>query len=392
MRPICLLLALSMASLPMASPLFSRAMDIPKDVAQKNKPVTIKVLLQEKEPSLFLEVKGPYKLFCPHTDVLLGSSSSAKRAKMSVDSRGLCWGSILPGSRALRIVPDNNQTTIFVNGIQYKGCVEIYDLGGSLRVINEVGVEDYLKSCLATSFFDIEESEVLSALAIVLRTQTYYQIEQSPNASWHTTQADSGYQGFAVTYQNLPLEEAITKTRHAVLTYQNHTFPTCFTENSAGVTASFASIFKKNIPTPKGVKIQGMEGERLKSAWSFQLAKDQLAKIAKLAQVSSASTFAEKVSGKVYAIKIENDSETKTLDFFALQEAVGKGKLKSNDFSIEVLDNAIRFKGYGQGNGVGLCLHSADLMAKQGFDAKAILAKFYEEASLEKMDKLPSFE
>jgi stage II sporulation protein D len=378
-----------MAALPMASPLFARAMDIPTDVSQKNKPVTIKVLLEEKEPSLLLEVKGPYKLFCPHTDVLLSSSSSSKRAKISTDTRGLLWGSLLPGNHALRIVPENNQTTIFVNGIQYKGCVEIYDLGGSLRAINEVGVEDYLKSCLATSFLDIEEPEVLSALAIVLRTQTYYQIEQSPNASWHATASDSGYGGFAITWQNLPLEEAITKTRHAVLTYQNHPFPTCFTENSGGITASFASIFKKNIATPKGVKIQGMEGERLKSAWSFQLAKDQLAKIAKLANVSSMSTFAEKTSGKVYAVKIDNGPEVKTIDFFALQEAVGKSKLKSNDFSVEVLDNAIRFKGYGQGNGVGLCLHTADLMAKQGLDAKAILSKFFEEASLEKMDKLP---
>ncbi|MBS0628342.1 MAG: hypothetical protein JSS09_09035 [Verrucomicrobia bacterium] len=102
------------------------------------------------------------------------------------------------------------------------------------------------------------------------------------------------------------------------------------------------------------------------------------------------SAFSEKGSGKVYAVKINDGNDVKTLDFFDLQEALGKTKLKSNDFTIEVLDNVVRFKGYGQGNGVGLCLHSATLMAKQGLDAKTILSKFFEEASLEKMERLPS--
>ncbi len=390
MKPIPLLLALSLATLSIETPIFSRAMEIPMDPTQKNKPVTIKVLLQEKEPSLLLEVKGPYKIFCPHTDILLSSSSSAKRAFITPSSNGLSWGETLPGNQALRIVPSDNKTSIFVNGIQYKGCLEVYDLGGSLRAIIESDVENYLKSCLATSFFDVEEPEVLNALTIVLRTQTYHQIQKDPLAAWHTTAVDSGYRGFAITFQNVAIEKAINSTRHAVLTYNAKPFATGWTENSAGVTASFSSVFKKNSPSPKGVKIAGMEAERLKSAWSFQVAKDQLATIAKLAQVSSASAFSEKGSGKVYAVKINDGSNIKTLDFFALQEALGKNKLKSNDFTIEVLDNAIRFKGYGEGNGVGLCLHSATLMAKQGLDAKTILSKFFEEASLEKMEKLPS--
>lgn len=390
MKPIPFLLSAVLAALSIQTPIFSRAMEFPVDMAQKNKPVTIKVLLHEKEPNFLLEVKGPHKIFCPHTDILISSSSSAKRASIAPSLKGLSWGDVLPGSHALRIVPSDNKTSIFVNGIQYKGCLEIYDLGGSLRAVMESDVENYLKSCLATSFFDIEEPEVLNALAIVLRTQTYNQVLKNPLAAWHVTADEVNYRGFAVTHQNMPLEKAINSTRHAVLTYNNTPFATGWTENSAGVTASFSSVFKKSAPSPKGVKIQGMEAERLKSAWSFQVAKDQLANIAKLAQVSSATAFSDKGSGKVYAVKVNDGTDVKTLDFFALQDALGKNKLKSNDFTIELLDNAVRFKGYGQGNGVGLCLHSASLMAKQGLDAKAILAKFFEEASLEKMERLPS--
>jgi len=388
MKPISLLLALTVTTLPITSPVFSKAEEIPTDVTRKNKPATIKILLREKEPNFLLEVKGPHKIFCPHTDILLANASSAKRAVIKPGSNGLSWGELFPGSKGIRIVPSDNMSSIFVNGIQYKGCVEIYDMDGSLRAINEASIEDFLKSCLATSFFDLEEPEALNALAIVLRTQAYHLATKERSAPWHVTAKDANYGGFAVTFQNMPLEKAINATGQAVLTYKNEPFPTGWTENSAGVTASFSSIFKQGTPTPRGAKIQGMESERLKSAWSFQIAKDQLAKLAKLAQVSSVSAFSEKHSGKVYAVKIDNEKEGKTVDFFELQKALGKSKLKSNDFTIEVLDNTVRFKGYGEGNGVGLCLHSAGLMAKQGLNAKEILSKFFPEANLEKMEKI----
>ncbi|MBS0627824.1 MAG: hypothetical protein JSS09_06395, partial [Verrucomicrobia bacterium] len=130
-----LLLAATLATLSIQTPVFSRAMELPMDMTQKNKPVTIKVLLHEKEPSFLLEVKGPYKVFCPHSNLLIASSSSGKRASISPAANGLYWGETLPGSQALRIVPSDNKTSIFVNGIQYKGCLEIYDLGGSLRAV-----------------------------------------------------------------------------------------------------------------------------------------------------------------------------------------------------------------------------------------------------------------
>ena len=127
-----------------------------------------------------------------------------------------------------------------------------------------------------------------------------------------------------------------------------------------------------------------MVSERLKSAWSFQMAKKELANLARLATVSDVSAFSEEESGKVYAVKVKNTEEEKTLDFVTLQNVVGKSKLKSNDFTLEVTDDMIRFKGYGEGNGVGLCLHSAAILAKKGFDARQILAELFSDTALEK--------
>jgi len=387
MKFMPLILTYTLAMMPIIHVGHAKAASIPIDVEQTNKAPTIKVLLHEKEPSFLLEVKGPYKLFCPHSNVLLASSHSPKRAKMQPNEKGLNWGELIPGNHAVRIVPSDNRTSIFVNGIQYKGCLEIYDLGGSLRAVNEVDIENYLKSCLANATFHVDEVEALHALAIVLRSQTYYQISQAFQAPWHTTKEESCYRGHALTMQNLPLEKALTATSHAILTYQSHPFALDWTENSAGVTASFAAIHRQNIPTPGGVTIQGMESERSKSAWSFQIAKSQLAKIAHLVHISAITPFAEKRSGKVYAIRLDDQGNTATIDFFTLQNAMGKTKLKSNDFSVEILEDSVRFKGYGEGSGVGLCLHSAQLMAKKGMDAKAILMKFFPDAELMKIER-----
>lgn len=315
MKNIPILLILTLA--PLAPQLFARTAQIQVDETQKNKPATIKVLLEEGAENILLEVKGGYKVFCPHTNIVISSSSSATRGKMHPQNTGIFWSDAFPGTTAMRIVPNQGQTSILVNGIQYKGCLEVYQVDGKLRVINEVGIENYLRSCLATQCFNLSEPEVLNALIIVARTHAYYQVHKFPEAPWHVTAAETGYQGYGNTLQYLPLEQAIEHTRHAILTYNAKPFAASWSENSAGKTASFAAIFKDNAPAPKGVSIDGMESERMKSCWSFQVSKQELANLVKTAKVSNISVFSEKDSGKVYAVKLAIN-KTQRLSTFSL--------------------------------------------------------------------------
>lgn len=369
-----------LAALLFYSPLLiSKAPSIPVDIAQKAKPATIKVLLNNRDIRALVEVKGPFQLFCPHSDVLVLSSSGSKRNFIEIQDGGLCWGELFPGTFSFRIVPTSSQATILINGIQYKGCIEICAFENHLQIINEVDIENYLRSCLATQVSHIKESEALNALAIVARTQAYYAI--SSNAAWHVTAEDSGYSGYGIALQNLPLEKAITDTRHAILTYNHKPIATTWNENNAGKQTA--------THTPKVTIIEGMETERMKSCWSFQVSKQELAKLIHVPQIASIALFSEKESGKVYAMKVSDDTLTKTIDFTTLQGSLGKNRLKSNDFELEVLDQTIRFKGFGVGNGIGLCLHTAELMAKKGLDAKKILHQFFEDATIEKMRSSP---
>ncbi|MCX6991002.1 MAG: SpoIID/LytB domain-containing protein [Chlamydiae bacterium] len=377
-----------------ASPAFyipaSFTAEIHTDVSQKMKPATVKVLLVENAPSIILEAKGKYQISNPANDFVIGNGSFSKRARVSHENAGMKWGELIPGMFQMRIIPMNAETTILVNGIEYRGCVEIYDNAGKFSVINEVDVESYLRSTLASAFTKEMDQEVLNALVIVARTNVYHMLSKKPvNPLYQVKAKESDYRGHGITLQNVALEGAISSTRHAILTYNDAPFAATWTENSAGKTADYASIYRKNTPSPSGVEIPLAESDRQKLGWSFSVTRDQLANIASVRKVSQISLFSEKNSGKVYAVKVSDGDNSQDVDFFTLQAALGETKLKSNDFTLDVKGDTVTFKGYGTGNGTGLCLYSASLMAKQGQDAGKILSTFFPDTKLEKLRNAP---
>ncbi len=382
---IPIVLSACLASLAPTTPVFSQVGHLPVDPIQSTKPETLKVLLCQNTEKVLLEVKGSYALYHPTTNVLLSNGVFPKRGRLAHTENGMVWGDLLPGVFQMRIVPSGSEAAIFINGKQYKGCIEIYDIEGKLRIINEVDIESYLKSTLTAESFQNFDMEALCSIAIVARTQAYHLADQARSAPWHITAEEAHYDGYGITLQNIDLEEAINRTRHAILTYKQQSFPTTWTENCAGKTASFSSVFRKNTPTPKGISLSSLESQKERFAWSFQIRKEELAELAHLPSVSTFSLYSEKNSGKIYAIRLGNGTSTQTISFFDLQKALGAHRLKSNDFSVHVHGDLVQFKGYGAGSGVGLCLHSAQIMAKQGLDAPKILSQFYPETQIEKI-------
>ena len=81
---------------------------------------------------------------------------------------------MFPGIFQIRLVPADAQSTILVDGIEYRGCVEVYDFKGKLYVVNEVDIERYLKSIMTSQFINEIDEEVMDAVAITARTNAYF--------------------------------------------------------------------------------------------------------------------------------------------------------------------------------------------------------------------------
>ena len=352
------------------------------DISQENKPITVKVLIEKLIDDALIEVKGRCYIYNPKNNELLLSTTKSKRAKMTTKDKGLYWGDLFTGIYELRIVPSEKNTRILVGGIQYKGCIEIYSIGGTLNIVNEVDGESYLKSILGPKVDVSLSNETLEALAITERTNLYFLVQKDNYASWQVEAAKVGYTGEASARQNKPIQDAVDKTRDLFLSFRNKPFLASWGMNHAGKTVSYSMIFRRSGNVPKGVEHLPSTQFREKSAWKLTVAQKDLTTLTGLRTIKEIDLFKAEKSEKVYAVRFIGEKGCKDIDFFTLQKAFGENQLPSNDFSVIFKGKKAYFKGYGRGSGVGLCIKSAETMARGKSKAEEILAFHFPETKL----------
>ena len=314
--------------------LLPSGIEIPTDISQKAKPSTIKVLVEKQKEKIFLETKGRHFIYNPLNEFLLSEETSTKKHWIAANDQGLKWGEIFPGIYQIRIVPADSQGTVLVNGIEYRGCVEIYDLKGKLFVVNEVDIERYLKSVLTNQLNAEMDEEVMDAIAITARTNAYYLASRKLESFWNVDAQEVGYQGYAITLQNLDVDRAINNTRHMVMLYKGNPFPTSWTKDSAGKTANYATIFRKSVRTPQGVEAPFAAHDRDKHAWTFSISKKDLGKALGAIKVNEFDLYQDDKSQKIYGARVKDNADILQFDFTKLQAALGAARLKSNDITI----------------------------------------------------------
>lgn len=216
---------------------------------EEPKPPTIKVLVVHDADSVQLEVQGAYNLYDPHKNSQLGTYFTGKSYPIQALSTGLKWGEGFPGVYQLEVVPDSSSTIIVINGIEYKGSVFVYDIGGAISIINQVDIEEYLRSTLASKIDQNIPEEAAAAVAIAARTNAYFQSIATSNPYWNVDAVAAKYKGINARPQG-NVKNAIKATRYMVL--------------------SQTSAYEKAItPFPINVVI---EGEEPKSGRKFLLA------------------------------------------------------------------------------------------------------------------------
>ncbi len=346
------------------------------DVSLVNKPETVRVVLGTLCPDALLEIRGRYQICDPYTHLEISSGVFSARHPLEATPEGIRWGKRLPSFFHIRFVPVDADTSLIFNGVQYRGCLEVHQESGLLHIVNEVDVESYLKASLPLKCAELKHPAVCEALAIVARTHAYAfaRTGRFVDARY--------YRGCGTALGNSALEKAIDSTRHRVLTYKGSVFEALFTQNSAGRTACFSHIFRKLGDSPSGVSIPALTKQRQGHSWSFTVRRQDLARVVNLSTLTAVDAFQDRFSGRVYALRMKEGSFFQDVDFFTFQKAVGETLLKSNDFSITAQGDKITFMGYGEGHGVGLCIHSAEILAQQGFSTSKILTTFFPETEI----------
>src|SRR5262245_40578847 len=112
----------------------------------------IKILILHDQPAANLEVIGKYTLEDPHANKHLSTRHVGKSQMMQAIPAGLKWGEEFPGIHQIQITPTGPDTVILINGIEYKGKMQVYNIGRTISVVNELPVELYLSYLLPKKY------------------------------------------------------------------------------------------------------------------------------------------------------------------------------------------------------------------------------------------------
>jgi len=187
-------------------------------------PPSVKILIVHDQPGVILEVKGKYQLYDPNTGDHISTRFIGKRKFIQPITDGLKWDEEFPDIHQLKVVPDSLMTTTLVDGIEYKGNIYVYDIGGALSIVNEVTIEDFLRSILSDQFDRPIPREALNAIVIAARTNTYYLADNPKNTFWAVEAHRFGYEGSSGIHKNNEIEKSLDETKNMVMVRDGDVF------------------------------------------------------------------------------------------------------------------------------------------------------------------------
>lgn len=178
-------------------------------------PPTILVLVVHDVKGANLQVRGRYSLYDPHENKHMSSRFAGKTRAIEAAPGGLKWGEMFPGLYQLQIDPKDSSTVYAIDDKDFGGTLYIYDIGGTISIVDQISVEDYVRSTMATYQGQNLEAEVLAALAIIARTNAYY-LNANPRTKFWTVDGQKvGFNG--IVNPNPPTDEAVRQTRFMIM-------------------------------------------------------------------------------------------------------------------------------------------------------------------------------
>lgn len=214
LRMLLLIIALLPFSQPLQGGVWDKVTGYFKGNSRPEAP-TIRVLLLHNVEKANLESRGKYSLYDPYTNSHISTRFTGKSRTIQTLSDGLKWGEAFPGLYQIKIKPDDAASSTVINGRDYSGDVYIYDIGGTISIVNQIPVEEYVRSILNEYQNQNLEPEALAALAIAARTNAYFQATNPKNTYWAVDAEKVGYHG---RIQNTPaIENAVRATRYMIM-------------------------------------------------------------------------------------------------------------------------------------------------------------------------------
>ncbi|MGI8905156.1 MAG: SpoIID/LytB domain-containing protein [Candidatus Sumerlaeaceae bacterium] len=383
----------------------------------------IKVLLPSISGTATIRTSGPSDVSCGSQTVRAltgsvtvtgsgGSLAASESGKALLSGTTLQVGSPRPGSMVQ--LPSGS----------YRGMVELSRRGGSIRVLNVLLIDEWLKGVLPAEIGGDSAPEALKAQAVAARSEAIFRLASPPHASeGYDFCAGEHCQAYKGTRLESPTaNQACDDTLGVVLLSDGDVLNGVYHNLCGGVTAGAEDVWESP-PMPglvpvfddpaKGTPNLGTD-EALAAflqrprpntfcdcanrgcadyakkyyRWTKTLNASALSRATGVSRIRDVRVTERRASGRVRKLTIYGDSGSKTMEKeLPIRRALD---LWSGLFvvTVEKTDGHVRsatFTGAGNGHGVGLCQHGAREMALRGASYQQILAHYYRGAEIEKI-------
>ncbi|HEX9779752.1 MAG TPA: SpoIID/LytB domain-containing protein [bacterium] len=355
---------------------------------------SIRVALAQQAPAVAVQVQGPFVIRAVGTGVALRDGSRLEETAVRPDARGLRVGDDVVPSEAVRVEPAR-PGTLWLDGRHLRGALEITRQSDtSLRVVNDVDLEDYLRGVLSKEAPDHWPQEVLKAIAISARTYAVYRrltrAEQPYDVTGDVMSQDYG----GKTSEKRATSLAVKASRGWILTWQGAVFPAFYHSTCGGLTEHARVMGSFDLPPLSGgVLCEFCAGSPF-FRWQRRLSLADLAWALKksphgsVGAVRDLRVTARTPSGRVSTIEIAGATGTRRLSGYDFRAMFGFEELRSLKLAIRRAGDTFVVDGQGWGHGVGMCQWGAAELARRGWFAEDILALYYPQAELVQLHEI----
>ena len=306
---------------------------------------------------------------------------------------------------------------IAAGGKMYKGCFEFCrdnTTGDTLKVVNRLDIEDYVKSRLSAEVPETASAEMLKAAAVIIRTNACVFLGKHGSdgfdvcASCHCA-VYTGCGGYSDTDS---VSNAVDSTAGVVLTYSDTPINALWSTSCMSTTVSAADAIGRDIPYLRSLLTNWeMEEDKVLEDWTFEISPSDLSLMLRGAGYSQ-------ITGSIKNVTVDKRSEnslyvcemTFTDIFGNAAKITGSenirslfcGDLPSSAFIVSKTGKPVTFtyyaeggvtseitrtpegtpgffvfSGEGEGSGIGFSMTGAEILAKQGYSFDRILSEYY---------------
>ncbi len=346
-------------------------------------PSFVRVLVLQEADRLVLGVDGRYTIRDALTGVRLDSGRRLRPSMVALEEGKIMIAErVFPQERLL--IEPRDEAVVRVNNRHYRGSVTLVNHeGSSLRAINSVGLEDYVRGVLYHEISDKWPLDAIKAQAVATRTYAVYAAGMFVGRDYDVTNDVYSQVYGGKTAERRQTDLAVRQTRGEVLVFQGKILPAFFHANSGGITEDAAELWKIDLLPLKG----GVDSPfsvnsphyRWKKNFRLKDIQDKLnasgVAVGRILHIRIAERNKNK---RVVRLEIvDADEKTYNVDGKRFREIMGPNILRSNHYDVAMKGWYVDFLGYGWGHGVGLDQWGAYNMALKNYSYKQILQFYY---------------